>query len=367
MDFTSLRTVFRRLQFHPQVVHPMISITSDVLDQLSGGAEAADRLPDWPQASWDALRSAGITGWAVPLEYGGAGCTPIELINAGESLASACLTTAFILSQREAAIRQLLKGPARLKERYLPGLAIGSHFLTVGLSQLTTSRQHHGPVLRASPVEGGGFVLDGHVPWVTGADQAVSVVVGATLTDGNQVLIVLPTDRPGITVGAPLPLAALTGSRTGSIQCERVAVEPELVLAGPSEHVLGKVAGGGLETSAAALGLAAAAVEYLRSEATDRPMLADHAERFGAVLATSRTRLHALAGSPLSDAALVLRAECTQLALRTTQAALLAAKGVGFVAQHPAQRWARQALFFLVWSCPRPVADGVLKDLLPEP
>ena len=55
--------------------------------------------------------------------------------------------------------------------------------------------------------------------------------------------------------------------------------------------------------------------------------------------------------------------QCTRLALRATQAALLAAKGTGFVAPHPAQRWARQALFFLVWSCPRPVAEGVLGDL----
>jgi butyryl-CoA dehydrogenase len=343
----------------------MIPLPADVLDQLCAGAEAADRLPDWPRASWDALRSAGMTKWAVPLEYGGAGCTPVELLSAGESLASACLTTAFILSQREAAARQLLKGPARLKEHYLPGLAAGTHFLTVGLSQLTTSRQHLGPVFQAFPAIGGGFVLDGHVPWVTGADQAIAVVVGATLPDATQVLVVLPTDRPGTTVGAPLPLAALTGSRTSSIECEKVVVEPELVLAGPSENVLGKVAGGGLETSAAALGLAAAALEYLCREAADRPILADHAERFGAILTASRERLHALAGSPPSDATLALRVECTRLALRTTQAALLAAKGVGFVAPHAVQRWARQALFFLVWSCPRPVADGVLKDLLP--
>ena len=36
------------------------------------------------------------------------------------------------------------------------------------------------------------------------------------------------------------------------------------------------------------------------------------------------------------------------------------AKGVGFVHPHPAQRWARQALFFLVWSCPRPAAEATL-------
>jgi alkylation response protein AidB-like acyl-CoA dehydrogenase len=52
------------------------------------------------------------------------------------------------------------------------------------------------------------------------------------------------------------------------------------------------------------------------------------------------------------------------LALQATQAALILSKGSGFVAPHPVQRWVRQALFFLVWSCPRPVASEVLDGLL---
>ena len=70
----------------------------------------------------------------------------------------------------------------------------------VGLSQLTTSRQHGAPALRATRVGADGFRLDGEIPWVTGADQARAVVMGAVLDDGAQVLFVLPTDRPGVTV-----------------------------------------------------------------------------------------------------------------------------------------------------------------------
>lgn len=29
----------------------------------------------------------------------------------------------------------------------------------------------------------------------------------------------------------------------------------------------------------------------------------------------------------------------------------------------PAQRWARRGLFFLVWSCPTPVAQAAFRDL----
>jgi hypothetical protein len=44
---------------------------------------------------------------------------------------------------------------------------------------------------------------------------------------------------------------------------------------------------------------------------------------------------------------------------------LTASKGTGFLRDHPAQRWARQALFFLVWSCPRPAAEATLDSLIP--
>lgn len=341
------------------------ALPPDLLNRLAAGAEAADRNPGWPAESWSALRSSGVLGRAVPSEYGGTGFGPVDLLRNGESLAAACLTTAFILSQRDAAVRRLLAGPPRLKEQYLPRLATGEAFLTVGLSQLTTSRQHGGPALLATPARDG-FRLDGDVPWVTGADQAEAIVTGASLADGTQVLVVLPTERPGVVVQRPMELAALYGSRTCAIRCDGVEAEAALVLAGPAEHVLGKMGGGGLETSALALGLAGAAVDYLRGESERRADLRDVADRFERGRIAARSRLHGLATvSTTAEAVLAVRVECTRLALRAAQAALVAAKGAGFVAPHPVQRWSRQALFFLVWSCPRPVSADLLADLVP--
>jgi hypothetical protein len=124
------------------------------------------------------------------------------------------------------------------------------------------------------------------------------------------------------------------------------------------------VGGGGLETSCLALGLAGAAAEFLHGEAEKRGDLREPAERFETVRQALRQRLHTLAraGGTARDT-LGLRVDCTRLALRASQAALAVAKGAGFVTPHPAGRWARQALFFLVWSCPRPAAEGILADL----
>ena len=58
-----------------------------------------------------------------------------------------------------------------------------------------------------------------------------------------------------------------------------------------------------------------------------------------------------------------VRAGANSLVLRSTQAYLTASKGTGFLRSEPAQRWARQALFFLVWSCPAPIAQAAIRDL----
>jgi alkylation response protein AidB-like acyl-CoA dehydrogenase len=74
--------------------------------------------------------------------------------------------------------------------------------------------------------------------------------------------------------------------------------------------------------------------------------------------------MHDLArGAGTPEQATALRARANALVLHATQAALTASKGSGFLRQHPAQRWARQALFFLVWSCPRPAAEATLAYL----
>ncbi len=339
-------------------------LSSELRDQLTATAEEADRSSAWPERSWRVIQETGTLGRSIPTEYGGLGLGPIELLQGMEEIASCCLTTAFILSQREAAVRNLLKAPAHLKERYLPGLARGELFLTVGLSQLTTSRQHHGPALRATKLLSGSYQLNGEIPWVTGADQADAVVVGATLPDATQILFVVPGEKLFGMIEPPLALAALAGSRTSLIHCNNVLVEADCLLAGPAENVLGKAGGGGLDTSCLAIGLAAAATQFIEKEAEKRSELRSVADKFDSAVRSNRVRLHELALSNTDpNLTLALRRDCTKLALRATQSSLMISKGGGFVVPHPAQRWTRQAMFFLVWSCPRPVAEGVLEDL----
>jgi butyryl-CoA dehydrogenase len=334
----------------------------DLATTLALRADASDRSLAWPVESMNAVQAAGGLAWSIPKKWGGMEWSPVERLAGHEHLASGCLTTAFILSQREACVRQLLKGPRSLQERFLPDLLAGAYG-TVGLSQLTTSRQHLGPSLLATATDRG-YQLDGSIPWVTGADQSQVIIVGATLGDGQQVLVALPPDRAGVTIDAPLSLSSLVGSRTAEVRLNAVEVERELVVAGPTEQVMGQVGGGGLETTNLALGLSVSAIDLLQASACHRPELVPIVETFRGAADSIRQQLHELVMASEADAVMAVRVAGTKLALKTTQTALLFLKGAGFVEPHAAQRLARQALFFLVWSCPRPVASGVLDDLL---
>lgn len=339
---------------------------TETLTVLAANAERANDERTWPASSWEALRRAGVLQWTIPPQYGGQGLDGIDLLSGYEQLAAACLTTCFILSQREAACRRIRdQGKETLRGELLPVLASGERFATVGLSHLTTSRQHTAPAMTACDL-GNAFVLNGIMPWVTGAERADWLVTGAVLEDKRQILLVLPRELPGVRVGPPLDLMALAGSLTAEVHCANVTVDRRWLLAGPAERVMnvGRTDAGGLETSCLALGLTAAATTYLRDESAKRPELIPSMERLENARLATRAELHRLVreGSTEEQAA-SLRGRVNTLVLRATQAALIASKGAGYLKNHPAQRWARQAMFFLVWSCPRPAVDATLEYL----
>ena len=340
-------------------------IPQSLIDTLTAYADQADAETTWPAASLDALGQAGVWRWSIPTQYGGDGLGGVELLRRYRDLASACLTTAFILSQREAACRRIRDhGNPDLREHLLPALARGERFATVGLSQLTTARQHTGPSLSGC-LEDDFLELNGIIPWVTGAAKADHVIVGNVLGDNRQVLAVLPSEMSGLKVDPPLDLMAVRGSLTAEIRCSKVRIGREWLLAGPALQLLqtGKGGAGGLETSCLALGLSRAAIDYVQKEAEARSPLRGVADGLDARWERLWKELEQVAGGGNTPDAVRMRSKANVMVLHATQAALTAAKGTGFVRPHPAQRWARQALFFLVWSCPWPAASAMLDTL----
>jgi alkylation response protein AidB-like acyl-CoA dehydrogenase len=347
------------------------SVVVELCQRLRKSAASLDLACIWPREQLQWCAQAGVFRWFIPEAYGGLGWSERQVLHGYLALSQSCLTTTFILTQWNAACRRIMASDnAEQRQQLLPHMASGQMFATVGISHLTTSRQHLGkPVLSAQPQPDGGFILQGYSPWVTGAASADVIVVGATLigegdAESRQVLCVVPRGRAGLEAGTGQPLVALTSSCTDQIALQEVIVYPSEVLAGPVENVMQLNSGGGaggLQTSALAVGLTFAAVELIREQAERRGELRPIFEKLAADAEALRTILIALTcGESATMDASELRRQVNSLVLRATQAALSAAKGAGFVADHPAGRLAREALFFLVWSCPQPVVTANL-------
>ncbi len=350
-----------------QIITPRDASLDLLCDQLTRQSSELGRTGDWPSEQLRLCGEAGVYAWFAPREWDGQQWSEPDIVRGYLRLSAACLTTAFIITQRTGAFQRIAGSDNdAAQKRLLPSLVAGQSFATVGISHLTTSRRHLGrPVLRARAVEDG-FVLDGYSPWVTGADHASIVVTGAVLDDDRQILVALPTDLPGVSVPPPPRLVGLSASHTGEVHLDGVRLDREWLLAGPIENVMqiGTGAGtGGLQTSTLALGLSSAALDYLDEEARNRPTLAGPADEMRREHVELQSALLALAGGESVCTNERLRARANSIALRTTQAALAAAKGSGYVVGHPAGRWAREALFFLVWSCPQGVMAANLCEL----
>lgn len=337
-----------------------------LVDTLTGLDGPSDEAGTWPDGLWATLERSGVARWALPRDFGGEECDRLTLLRRYGRVAEGSMTAAFILSQHDAGLRRLVAAIERpVARRWVERVAEGRAFPTVGISQLTTSRRHGDQAVRAEEVGPGRFRVDGLVPWVTAAPRADVLVAGAALDDGRQLLFALPTDRPGVQVRPPFALAALQASCTAEVACEGVEVSEDDVLNGPSPDVMASPAAsgtGGLETSALALGLGLAALKAL--EASGREELSEPVEALREAWDQLRDDLMATAsGSTDAPTPASVRGRANALVLRLTQAQLTARKGSGFLREDPAQRWARQALFFLVWSCPSPVARAAIRDL----
>ncbi|MCM2371149.1 acyl-CoA dehydrogenase family protein [Aporhodopirellula aestuarii] len=340
----------------------------------------------WPAGAWYHCMQAGVLRWFAPvskggIELGGWGWTPSERLRGLMAIASADLTTAFVLTQSVAAITRMVGSDnSLLHEQVLPDVLSGEQFTTVGISHLATSRQHLSrPVLRAEPVHGSleawspepeAYVLDGTAPWVTGVRVADVVVVGAVCDNGQEILFAVPVDLPGIHCGDGTDLMALSGSGTDQMRFNRVKVGSEWIVSGPADPAKkvtnqgGSTGGtGSLQTSALSLGLSRSAIGYLRRNCQQREELLRPTAAFEKELDKLERELLSAAEGQSPYSAMQIRSLANDLVIRSTQAALMAAKGAGFVQHHSVGRWCREAMFFLVWSCPDELAISRVCEL----
>ena len=170
------------------------AIAEDILFPASMAVDAADRVP---ASHFDLLAATGLYGIAndPAVDYA-------TLCRVVETLASGCLTTAFVWMQSLTPVRA---AAAANRTDLLPALVAGERRGGIGLAGI---RNPQSP-LTVRPADGG-YVLSGVVPWITGWDMIDCVYVAALDGDLIHFLLVDAVRSP-----------SLTPTQRGSWPCRR--------------------------------------------------------------------------------------------------------------------------------------------------
>jgi alkylation response protein AidB-like acyl-CoA dehydrogenase len=180
-----------------------------------GGADFAEhgRSGEPQRALWKELGDHGFIGINVPAEYGGGDAGMQELsIVAEESAAAGCPLLLLLVSSAIAVEVLKRHGDADQRQRWLPGLATGSHTVAFAITEPDAGSNSHQLATTARAV-GDEYVLTGSKYYISGIDDAAAVLTvartlpvdsadngGAAILprSGAIGLFLVPTDAAGL-------------------------------------------------------------------------------------------------------------------------------------------------------------------------
>jgi acyl-CoA dehydrogenase len=192
-------------------------------------------LSGWDERFSAELGRRGWLGMTIPVEYGGHGASSLDrYVVTEELLAAGAPVAAHWIADRQIAPTLLRFGTAEQRKRYLPGIAAGTVFFGIGMSEPDAGSDLAAVRTRADRVAGG-WELTGAKVWTSGAHRAHAFFALARSaprdeTDRHAGLsqFIVELDSPGVQV-RPIPL--LTGAHHfNEVVFDRVFVPDELVL-----------------------------------------------------------------------------------------------------------------------------------------
>jgi alkylation response protein AidB-like acyl-CoA dehydrogenase len=230
---------------------------------------------------WVAVRKGlglGILGLEVPEVYGGAGMDAVSAAIAIEEIGRGCGSTGLTVSAHNGlgCFPILAFGDEGQKGRYLPRLTSGETLGALALTESGAGSDLQGT--RTTAVRAGNsWVINGSKAWITNASDAEFIIV-LCRTDPNAgsrgfSLIIVETDRPGLTIHPKEKKMGVRGSPTHALSFEGVDVPLENLLGEEGaglRQTLMTLDGGRIGIGALSLGLAQAALEAATKYAQER-------------------------------------------------------------------------------------------------
>ncbi|GIF77319.1 acyl-CoA dehydrogenase family protein [Asanoa siamensis] len=342
----------------------LLDLATELADnELAPKAADYEARREFPRELVRTLGRAGLLGLPYPEEVGGAG-QPYEVyLQVLEILASRWLVAAEAVSVHTLSCYPVSTAGSEQLRKLLPDMVGGELLGAYCLSEPQGGSDAAALTTRAVR-DGDAYVITGTKAWITHAHDAdyfnVFARTGGPGPGGISCLLV-DANTPGIVPQAPERTMGLHASPISQIAFDGVRV--------PADRLVGEegagfslamraLDSGRLGIAACAVGLAQAALDHAVGYAREREqfgspiidfqglgfMLADMATQVSAAraltLAAARLRDH---GRPYAVEAAKAKLFATDMAMKVTTDAVQVLGGYGYVADHPVERYMREA------------------------
>jgi alkylation response protein AidB-like acyl-CoA dehydrogenase len=343
----------------------LLDLVRDIADrELAPRAADFEARGEFPREPLRLLGSAGLFGLPYDEEYGGGG-QPYEVyLQVLEEIAARWLAAAEAISVHTLSCYPVAAhGTDTQRKRLLPDL-LGGQLLGAYCLSEPAGGSDAGAMTTRAVREGDGYVVTGTKAWITHAQHAdfynVFCRTGGPGTKGISCLLA-DAGTPGIVPQAAERTMALRASPIAQVAFDGARI--------PADRLIGEegsgfriamqaLDAGRLGIAACAVGLAQAALDYAVGYAREREQFGQPIIEFqgiGFLLADMATAVSAAraqtlwaarlkdAGRPFSQEAAKAKLFATDMAMRVTTDAVQVLGGAGYVADHPVERYMREA------------------------
>ncbi|MEH1165030.1 acyl-CoA dehydrogenase family protein [Micromonospora sp. CPCC 205539] len=344
--------------------HDLLDLATELADrELAPKAAGFEERAEFPREVLRTLGRAGLLGLPYPEEHGGA-AQPYEVyLQVLEILASRWLAVAEAVSVHTLSCYPVATFGNDEQRKLLPDMLGGELLGAYCLSEPQGGSDAAALSTRAVR-DGDAYVVSGTKAWITHARTAdfynVFCRTGGAGPKGISCLLA-DSGTAGITPQAAERTMGLRSSPVAQIAFDAARVPADRLIGGEGAGftiAMSALDSGRLGIAACAVGLAQAALDYAVGYARERQQfgraiidfqglgfsLADAATQISAAraltLAAARLRD---AGRPYSIEAAKAKLFATDMAMRVTTDAVQVLGGAGYVADHPVERYMREA------------------------
>jgi alkylation response protein AidB-like acyl-CoA dehydrogenase len=311
------------------------------------------------------LAELGFMGMNTSEDYGGTNAGSVAFSLAVTEIARACASTAVTMSVTNM-VGEVIQtiGTEQQKSDYLPKLCSGEY--PAGAFCLSEVGAGSDPAsIKTSAVrEGDNWVLNGTKMWITSAEYAGVYIVWAvtdpSLTKGKGIsCFLVEAGTEGLSIGSPETKMGQKASCTNNVVLENCRIPGSALLGRLNDGyrvAVQELAGGRIGIGSLALGIAREAMDFARVYTAERKQFNRIISDFQAIqwmLADAYTELEAARlllmnasflkekGLPFMKQAAMAKVYSTEAANRACYTALQLMGGVGYTAEFPLERHAR--------------------------